>query len=88
MPRYHFYYCDSSRDLDTTGTELAGDQAAQHAAIAFAGEVLRFSPTTLWDRGHWRIEVTDAEGMLLFTILTLAINAPKPIRRKPVGAND
>jgi len=26
--------------------------------------------------------------MLLFTIVTLAIDAPKPIRRKPVGAND
>jgi hypothetical protein len=88
MPRYYFHCADSSRHLDTTGTELADDESAQQAAVAFAGEVLKFSPNALWHKGHWRVEVTDDDGMLLFKVAALAIDASKPIRRTPVGAND
>jgi hypothetical protein len=32
----------------------------------------------LWHSGHWRVEVTDEDNALLFTVITLAVNAPKP----------
>ena len=78
MPRYHFHCADKSRETDTEGTELANDRAAQLMAVAFAGEVLRGSPAELWDNGPWRVEVTDSNNVLLFTVLSLAVDAPRP----------
>ena len=89
MPRYHFHCADGHREPDLEGTELADDEAAQHTAIAFAGEVLKYDPKDLWQKGQWRVEVTDAQGALLFTVITLAVDAPKPIERQPTApAND
>ena len=89
MPRYHFHCADGHREPDLEGTELADDEAAQHTAIAFAGEVLKHDPKDLWQKGQWRVEVTDAQGALLFTVITLAVDASKPIQRQPTGsAND
>lgn len=78
MPRYHFHCADGARDTDVDGTELENDEAARAAAISFAGETLRHSPNSLWEKGHWRVEVTDADNALLFTVITLAVDAPRP----------
>ena len=78
MPIYHFHCVDGSRQLDMQGTELADDRAAQHMAVEFAGEVLRGDPHLVWQSGHWRVEVTDAADVLLFTVITLAVEAPRP----------
>lgn len=78
MPRYFFHLADGHRDFDEAGTELENDQAAQLAAVQFAGELLRHQPIELWQKGQWRVEVTDETGVLLFTIITLAIDAPTP----------
>jgi len=89
MPRYYFHCADGHREPDLEGTVLTNDEAAQHAAIAFAGEVLKGNPTELWQKGQWRVEVTDAQGVLLFTVITLAVDAPKPLKRQPTeSAND
>ena len=78
MPRYHFHSADGSRDPDLEGTELENDQAAQQAAVAYAGAMLKDDPMLLWEKGSWRVEVTDEEGVLLFTVVTLAMDAPRP----------
>ena len=78
MPRYFFHCADGVRDPDREGTVLADDHAAQVAAVAFAGETLKHSPGTLWDKGQWRVEVTGEQGALLFTVITIAIDAPTP----------
>lgn len=81
MPRYHFHSADGRRWSDEEGSELASDEAARVEAVRFAGEMLRGNPTELWRHGQWRVEVTDEENVLLFTIITLAIDAPVPTRR-------
>ncbi|WP_420822376.1 DUF6894 family protein [Sphingomonas ginkgonis] len=57
---------------------LEDDAAAQIAAVAFAGETLKHSPESLWKKGQWRVEVTNQQGALLFTVITLAVDAPVP----------
>lgn len=79
MPRYHFGSVDGQREADPEGTELADDRAAQSVAIQYAGEVLQSEPDLLWNKGQWRVEVTNDDGVLLFTVITLAIDAPQPI---------
>ena len=76
MSRYFFHTADGSRDRDTVGTELKDHGAARNEAIKFAGHVMADQPEVLWDGRDFRVEVTDEREMLLFTIITLAVNAP------------
>ena len=76
MPRYFFHTADGSRDRDTEGTELPDARTARVSAIRYAGDVLSDQPELLWDGRDFRVEVTTEEGDLLFTIITLAVDAP------------
>lgn len=76
MPRFFFHTADGSRKRDEEGTELADLAAARIEAIRFTGMVLAGEPHHLWFHQDFRVEVTDETGLLLFTIITLAIDAP------------
>lgn len=78
MPRYHFHCADGSRQYDPEGTVLASDETARQEAIKFAGSVLKDDPDGIWQAGQWRVEVTDDDDALLFTVITLVVDAPKP----------
>jgi hypothetical protein len=76
VQRYFFHTADGSRDRDEVGTELDGHAAAKVEAIKFAGNCLADDPGALFDTHGFRVEVTDAHGLLLFTVITLAVDAP------------
>lgn len=78
MPQYHFHHADGQRDYDPDGVELPNDEAAQIEAVRYAGSVLKDNPKAIWYHGTWRVEVTDSNNVLLFTLITLAVDAPKP----------
>ena len=78
MPRYHFHSVDGHRVNDDSGVMLPDDRAAQYEGVRFAGEVLKGEPGLIWEKGQWRVEVTDDDNVLLFTVITLAIDAPRP----------
>jgi hypothetical protein len=80
MPIYHFHSANGQREPDLEGMELADDCAAQMAAVQYAGDVLRSDGPSVWSHGHWRVEVTNGDGELLFTVITLGVDAPKPKR--------
>jgi hypothetical protein len=76
MPLYHFNTVDGGRHRDIEGVELSDDDAARKEGIRFAGSVLAHEPDALWDGRDFRVEVTDHQHTLLFTIITLAVDAP------------
>jgi hypothetical protein len=76
MPRYFFHTADGSRERDTEGTELANYREARAVAIQHAGELLTHEPEHLWHDSDFRIEVTDETGLILFTVIMLAVDAP------------
>ena len=78
MPRYHFNCADGERDYDRDGTDLDNDQQAQAEAVRVAGEVLKHDPKKVWGSGQWRVEVTNDEGVLLFAVVTIGIDVPRP----------
>ncbi len=78
MPVYHFHDADGSRWLDECGTDLPNEEAARHIAMQVAGDMLKDDPARVWKHGHWRVEVTDEQNILLFTIAMLALDAPRP----------
>lgn len=78
MPIYHFHSADGGREVDESGIELPGLREARDQAIRFSGAILTHNPQQLWTSGHWRVEVTDEDNALLFTVITLAVDAPRP----------
>ena len=76
MPLFFFNTADGDRDRDVDGTELPDLAAARSEGIRFAGEALASEPALLRDGEGFRVEVLDADRTLLFTIITLAVNAP------------
>ena len=68
MPRFHFNVYDGVTVLDHEGTELADCQAARLEAIRRSGEVLQNGPQCIALGEDWRMEVTDATGLILFRL--------------------
>ena len=75
MPRYFFHSANEAQSPDNEGTDLPDFEAAQVEAIAYAGETLRYEPDKLRRSGEWHIDVTDAEGRPLFTLMTKLVEA-------------
>ena len=76
MPRYFFNHAGDGYPPDDEGLDLPDLGAARIEATCFAAERLRDRPQYAWDDMDFRIEVTDGDGLLLFTILVLGIDAP------------
>ena len=75
MPRYFFATADGTRETDHIGTQLANIAAARVEAIRYAGDVLSDQPGMLWDGEDFRVEVSDETGLVLFTVVTMAMNS-------------
>jgi hypothetical protein len=76
MPRYFFHAFDGYSTYDTEGTELSDIYAAQHQAIRTSGEMLRDMGARFWDGTDWKLEVTDEQGQVLFTLRFSAEERP------------
>ena len=76
MPRFHFNVRDGVSIPDTTGKELSDLYAARLEAVRYSGELLRDHPDAFWVQNEWRIEITDASGLILFAIFISAVEAP------------
>ena len=82
MPRYFFNTANGSPDRDIQGFVLPDRAAARFEATRYAGALINDEPEKLWENRDFRVEVTDDTGHLLFTVITLAIDAA------PSYAND
>jgi len=75
MPRYFFHVEDGVIHADEEGTELSGLGAAREHAVCYFAELLRDAPRTFWNHGEWLMRVTDAAGLVFFTLHFVATNA-------------
>ena len=76
-PRYHFNLHDHRFVPDPEGSEFANVDAAKRQAIRLAAAILGNFPEEFLTSNEWRVEVTDSEGVLLFTIGLAMVLAPK-----------
>ena len=76
MPRFFFHRMDGVKDIDADGTVLPDLETARMEAVRFAGETLHFAPHKLHEDESLKIEVSDATGLTLFTVLIVAIESP------------
>lgn len=76
MPRYFFDRRDGGFDPDDDGTELPDLDAARIEAVNFAAGTIRDRPDYVWDGKEFRVEVSNEEKTLLYTVIVLGIDAP------------
>jgi len=80
MPRYHFNIRDGHSTPDPDGIELPDLSQAKIEAARRGGEILRDNAAKFWEREDWRIDVTDAAGLQLFSITIFATMAAATAR--------
>ena len=65
MPRFFFNQIDGDYKVDDEGLEVPSLDEARLEAVRYAGEVLSQRPRIIWQGDDFRIEVTDANKLLL-----------------------
>jgi phage terminase large subunit-like protein len=73
---YFFNLAGAIYDPDVVGLELPSLGAARVMAAKHAGEVLRDRPGVVWQGEELRVEVTDSDQLVLFTLIVLGVDAP------------
>ena len=79
--RYFFNQAGVVFDPDNEGFELPSHDDARVMAVRTAGEVMRDHPTLVWHGEDFRIEVTDSNRMLLFTVVVIGVDSPGTVGR-------
>ena len=75
MPRYNFHVGDGTIAPDSNGVDLASVADARDVAMRFAGELLK-EPKQFPENGDWGLDVTDPQGLILFTLFIGLTDAP------------
>ena len=75
MPRYHFHIHDGRTIIDTDGLELADAAQARRMAIRISGQYFEDEADFIALGEEWRMEVTDARGLILFRLDFVVTNA-------------
>lgn len=76
MALYHFHVHDGYELPDREGHDLPDLAAARRFAVRLCGELIRDHADAFWTHGDWRMDVTDADGLMLFALHFSAIEAP------------
>jgi phage terminase large subunit-like protein len=79
--RYFFNLAGAVYDPDNEGIELATVGEARVMAAQHAGELLRDRPGVVWQGEELRVEVTDSDRLVLFTLIVLGVDAPAGVQK-------
>jgi hypothetical protein len=72
VPLYFFDIIDGEDLPDLNGSEHANLSAARVESIRYSGELLREMPERFWNAEEWKMTVSDAQRVPLFTLKFLA----------------
>ena len=78
VPRFYFHTnLPSERATqDDEGFEFATIHEAKCEAVKSAGQMLSDAKESFWDHGDFELIVTDDEGLVLFAMRVVGIEAP------------
>ncbi|MGJ3628435.1 DUF6894 family protein [Sphingomonas sp. MMS24-JH45] len=90
---FHFNVHDGFHLPDRDGHDLPNLDGGETVRRNAGGELIRDDADDFWRHGNWRMDVTDADGLLLFALHFTAVEAPvvgrpgsPPARISGVGA--
>ena len=72
MPLYHFHIHDGVHEIAPTAEDLADLGAARERAMGLLGDLLRWSPESIWAGNDVRVEVLNANRLVLFQLFAFA----------------
>jgi hypothetical protein len=76
MPRYFFHIDDGATAQDDEGAELDDVAAAKCVAVRLAGQMICDGADRFWDREEWKLTATDSDGLTLFCLHVVGVDAP------------
>lgn len=76
VSQFNFSIVGSSRDIPAQSCDLPGATEALVEAALYAGRALAAEPGAFAADEDWTIQVTDALGLVMLTILVSAIKSP------------
>ena len=74
--RCFFHIAGAIRDVDDAGVEIATIGEARLMAARYLSEVLKDQPDSIWLGDEVRVEVTDIDNLVLFTVISFGVDAP------------
>ncbi len=85
--KYFFNTEDGQRIPDEQGTELPDLQSACIEATKILGEFMKERPREFWAHDRLSLDVTDKQGLILFTLqLSVTMSAALSGRHPPIDA--
>ncbi|QNA85344.1 hypothetical protein G4G27_16080 [Sphingomonas sp. So64.6b] len=75
MPHYFFDIVDGEDLPDLQGSEWPDLTAARMEAVRYSAEVLKEMPERFWNCEAWKMTVSDADRVMLFTLSFMAESA-------------
>jgi hypothetical protein len=78
MPRFFFHTNNPAERAvqDDEGMEFSSIHQAKCEAVAYAGQLLCDVAEKFWDDADFELTVTDAKGLILFTMRVIGTEAP------------
>jgi hypothetical protein len=74
--RYFFNQVNGELKLDDEGIEFPTIHEARLEAVRYASEVMRDHPTLVWTGEDFRVEVTDENNLVMFTVIVVGVDSP------------
>jgi hypothetical protein len=68
MSLYCFNIHDGQDFVDDQGTDVPDLAAAKSGAVVLAADLLKETAQTFWDGEEWSMDVSDGDGLILFTL--------------------
>jgi len=76
MSLYYFNVHDGQDFVDDQGTDFPDLAAARSSAVVLAADLLKETASTFWDGEEWSMDVSDGDGLILFTLKFTGQMAP------------
>ena len=76
MPAYSINLCANAEIADTMIVEMADLLQVRIELARFVGEMLRDHADLIWEDQDWRIDVSDADGLILYVLHVSASDTP------------
>jgi len=76
MSLYYFNVHDGQDFVDDQGTDFPDLSAARSGAVVLAADLLKETAPTFWDGEEWSMDVSDGDGLILFTLKFTGQMAP------------
>ena len=73
--RYFFNLAGAVYDPDNEGIELANISLAREYAVRAAAEYMQDHPEIVWLGEEFRLEVTNKDQLILFTLIVMGVDA-------------